>query len=248
MLHASPPVRASRILVLILSLLAVMTAAAEEIVSSPVIRIYDGGATDPHTRSNALVTAASIVAESGVDAAWRDCTPAGTAPPCDRVRGPRDLMIRILTSNAASDHHSTGAMRRDGAVHGSTLGFAVVESGSRTGVLGTIFMDRVRTTAERTGVDPAVLLGRAIAHEAGHLMLRTAGHVHTGLMRGVWTDEELVQDRRDDWLFAPAQRRLLIASTRTASTTVARTDTSSRHTALEIAPPAAEARDIGSTR
>ena len=242
MLHAPRPVRAPKILVWILSLIAATIPAAAENVSSPVIRIYDGGATDTQTRADAILTAARIVHESGADAAWKDCTPDGTMRRCATVRGPRDLMIRILQASSTTTRQPAGATHGDVAVPGMTLGFAVLKSESGAGVLGTIFMDRVRMTAERTGVDPAVLLGRAIAHEAGHLLLGTGGHARSGLMREVWTDQELTQDRPEDWLFTARERRQL------QTTGVVHAATSGQHTTREIAPPAAEVRDIESTR
>jgi len=49
----------------------------------------------------------------------------------------------------------------------------------------------VKAAVERAGIDPGALLGRALAHEVGHLLLRSPGHSPGGLMRAVWTDEEL---------------------------------------------------------
>ena len=242
MLHAPRPVRAPTIVVGFLSLLAATIPAAAEKVSSAVIRIYDGGATDAETRADALHTAAAIIADSGVDAGWHDCTPVVTAPRCNPVREPRDLMIRILPASAPGSLQPADGIRGDQVAHGMTLGFAVMHGESGTGVLGTIFMDRVRMTAERTGVPLAVLLGRAIAHEAGHLLLGTGGHARSGLMREVWTDKELTQDRPGDWLFTARERRLL------GMASAVRAASSGRNRAGQIAPPSPEVRDIESTR
>jgi hypothetical protein len=75
--------------------------------------------------------------------------------------------------------------------------------------MATIFHEQVRSVARRSGVDNAELLGRALAHEIGHLLLRARAHSPSGLMRGVWSLEELTQNRREDWLFAPADRKRL---------------------------------------
>ena len=243
MSHALRPVRAPRILAGILSLIAATIPAAAEIVSLPVIRIYDGGATDTRTRADAISTAATIVANGGVDAMWNDCTPDEGTRRCSMIRGPRDLMIRILpAAPAAAPRQPVGAPGGAAMLHGTTLGSAVVKSESGSGVLGTIFMDRVRTTAKRTGIAPAVLLGRAIAHEAGHLLLGRSGHARSGLMREVWTDGELTQNRPEDWLFTAGEQQLL------QRTGVIRAASSGRHPAGEIAPPAAAVRDVESTR
>jgi hypothetical protein len=68
-------------------------------------------------------------------------------------------------------------------------------------VLATIYVDRVMLLAVLTGADAATLLGRAIAHEMGHLLLATNAHATHGLMRAVWSGEELRSERGSDWIF-----------------------------------------------
>jgi len=59
----------------------------------------------------------------------------------------------------------------------------------------------VTLVAGRTGVDEATLLGRAVAHEIGHLLLGTSQHADAGLMRAHWSDRELQQGSEADWTF-----------------------------------------------
>jgi hypothetical protein len=75
-------------------------------------------------------------------------------------------------------------------------------------------MDRVQAIAQRTSIPSGSLLGRAIAHEVGHLLLGTNAHAPRGLMREIWTDAELALERREDWLFAPSERAALEPYTR----------------------------------
>jgi hypothetical protein len=89
------------------------------------------------------------------------------------------------------------------------LGLAVIDPRTQVGEMATIFRDQVRRVARRAGVDHGELLGRALAHEVGHLLLRAPGHSDEGLMRAVWTDAELAGNRREDWLFAPTDRHRL---------------------------------------
>lgn len=42
--------------------------------------------------------------------------------------------------------------------------------------LGNVFAHRVDEMSRETGVEPDVILGRALAHEAGHLLLDRPGH------------------------------------------------------------------------
>jgi predicted Zn-dependent protease len=75
--------------------------------------------------------------------------------------------------------------------------------------MATVFHDQVEAVARRTGVARSELLGRALAHEIGHLLLGVRGHSRTGLMRAVWTDDELTRDRPEDWMFTSDDRERL---------------------------------------
>jgi len=192
------------------------TAGVEEIVagsSHVVIRIYGSATIDDAIRADAIRTAAAVVAEAGVSADWHDCTASATPGHCDRPRDARGIIVRLMPTFHSGLIAPRGAVetRHHPDASGLILGSAVLESSSGAGALATIFMDRVQAVVSRTQVPPASLLGRAIAHEVGHLLLGTSTHSRSGLMRGVWTDEELALDRRADWLFASSDRRMLSA-------------------------------------
>ena len=59
--------------------------------------------------------------------------------------------------------------------------------------------------AARADADSRVLLGSAIAHELGHLLLATTSHGPAGLMRALWSQEEVRRRYSSDWTFAPAE-------------------------------------------
>ena len=77
---------------------------------------------------------------------------------------------------------------------------AVVDVDAGVGSLATVYADRVRVMAQRAGVDNAELLGRAMAHEVGHLLLGTNGHAAHGLMRASWSSVDL-QGYGVQWFF-----------------------------------------------
>jgi hypothetical protein len=89
------------------------------------------------------------------------------------------------------------------AAAAGSLGYSVVDSRQKRGTLATVFVDRIRMAALRTRLDPARLLGRAMAHEIGHLLLGTTGHSRAGLMRARWSDLDLRRDAAADWLMSP---------------------------------------------
>ena len=153
-----------------------------------VVRMYDMQGLSANTVSAARATAAHILESADIDLRWADC-------PCTRPAGPVELMIRLSASTPESEPAS--------------LGFSYVDTRKRAGTLATVFTDRVHTLAVASRADEGELLGRAMAHEIGHLLLREPGHAESGLMRPLWTDDELRQNRPDDWTFSDADREAL---------------------------------------
>ncbi len=196
---------------LVLSLILLAAGSAHADPARRVIRVYDttDGASD--IRTAAIRTAASIVAEAGISVEWRDCTDDSTQDRCQDTRQRHDLIVRIMPAAAPGTvfRGSSLQLRTEPGEVNLQLGVAVINPVTLSGEMATVFHEQVRTVARRSGVDNAELLGRALAHEIGHLLLRARAHSPTGLMRGVWSIEELTQNRREDWLFAPADRRRL---------------------------------------
>jgi hypothetical protein len=104
--------------------------------------------------------AADIYAAIGVDLRWSDT--------------PSSLLV-ILRDDEPGD------LRR---ATQSVLGAAIhTPNGSP---VAYVFYRRIAEQAERYLSAPASILGSAIAHEVGHLLLPTRDHGHVGLMRGYW--------------------------------------------------------------
>ena len=85
-----------------------------------------------------------------------------------------------------------------------SLGHALVDAQERTGMLATVFVDRTRHLASKLRIDHRILLGYTIAHELGHLLMATATHGVSGLMRPSWSHEELQRMRSEDWVLDAA--------------------------------------------
>ena len=175
-----------------------------------VVRVYETGIGDVAFRTAAIRTAASIVEMAGVFVEWYDCTDNGRRPVCQDARRSGNFIARImptLTPGAPLRKLSVEALGAQGDE--PPLGFAVVDPDTHAGKMATVFHDQVQAVARRTGVARSELLGRALAHEVGHLLLGVRGHSRSGIMRAVWTDDELTRDRSDDWVFASADRQKL---------------------------------------
>jgi hypothetical protein len=185
-------------------LMIVMSAAASGAETHRVVvRVYETSIGDRLTRTAAIRTASSIVELAGISVEWHDCTENGRRPACQDTRRTGNFIARIMPTLAPgtlSRKPSIAALDMQGEE--PSLGFAVVDPETRAGEMATLFRDQIDTVARRTGVAGSELLGRALAHEVGHLLLGVRGHSRTGIMRAVWTADELARDRPEDWLFA----------------------------------------------
>jgi hypothetical protein len=143
---------------------------------SLAVRVYDNTGVSPGDRASALAAAHAILKDAGIAVTWREDDSAPT---------PAEVIVRIVAAPAE-------------ALPGP-LGFSLIDVERRAGTLATVYADRVTKLAALAGADPGRLLGRAMAHEIGHLLLGTTRHADRGLMRGVWTSVELHRDQAWDW-------------------------------------------------
>jgi hypothetical protein len=181
-------------------------ASAQTYAGHLAVRLYDFSGLDKSVRSAALDEARAIVADAGVSANWHDCY---RTEGCTPEAG--ELVIRVV--------RETGEHGREWQ---RPLGFSVIDPAAGSGTLATIFINRVEDSARHAGSDVALLLGRAVAHEVGHLILRTNAHADQGLMRAIWTEQELARNTHDDWVFASSDRRQIRAVLQRAGTRAAR--------------------------
>jgi hypothetical protein len=186
-----------------LALLAASPAQADPV--NVVIRLYDMATRNAAGRVVAMRTATNAIATAGIKVKWRDCSRGGTAHPCRTVRDAGDLVVRVMPARGAGNPSAE-------------LGFAPIDPSGRATVIATIYYDAVTGVARRTGLGANELLGRAIAHEIGHLLLRAPGHANSGLMRPLWTDDELMRNHPGDWTFSEADRRQVQAVARESET------------------------------
>ena len=164
---------------------------------SLVVRTYDSVGLSSRALEHAQESAGVTLAAIGITPIWRPCHAAG----CVSKPKPHEVSIRLVRSTPLSERDS--------------LGFAAVDVYERAGTLATIYVDRIEVLARQSGVDPGVLIGRAVAHEIGHLILGTTAHASHGLMRATWKTDELRHDMPLDWIFSEqqgAEMRLRLAA------------------------------------
>jgi hypothetical protein len=99
-------------------------------------------------------------------------------------------------------------LRRDQAVNlrqaNDTMGFAPGSETERVH-LAYILMHRVDEIAAGYHAERDVVLGAAIAHEIGHLLLPRDSHSKSGIMRAVWNQSDFRNAKRGELLLTADQ-------------------------------------------
>ena len=144
------------------------------------VRVYNYAQASRVQMKHAEEEAGRILRRAGVETNWLDCpldaAAVETHPACQEDLGPTGLVLRILPQ----------AMVERMPFDHSKVGFAfLTKEGPRGSMLG-VFYDRLRTQARGDEAATSLGLGRAAAHEIGHMLLRTEAHSSRGIMRGDW--------------------------------------------------------------
>ena len=199
-------------LVLVLAADLSMKAAAH-IESRVAVRTFNYAQLPAEHLANARRTTAAIFRIAGISLKWIDCRvpqsefgAACTEPLAERG----DLILRLMD---IAPQNAAGRI--------IALGTSMLDREQRTGVLMTIDVFPIRAIAVNTSIDVSTLVGRAIAHEMGHLLLGSAVHTRAGLMRAFWSHDELSGLKPAHWHFtgneAASMRHGLSVKGRTAN-------------------------------
>ena len=167
------------------------------------IRVYDLAGVSPHALSQATEEAARILASAGVQAVWQPGpADASEAHECDLEARPhatlsqrpdfRDHLILRLVRNFP-ERSLPGA-----------LGYSLPDA--RFGVHATVFYDRVEWVSRTGDVSLSTMLGHAIAHEIGHVLLGTTDHSPLGIMKARWGKADYRQAGMGLMAFTPNER------------------------------------------
>jgi hypothetical protein len=170
------------------------------------VRVYNAAVMPAADQAAALRAAATILAAAGIGTSWLPCggvAPDTTAAVCNTPLSPSELSVRLVKLPGTAS--ARGELQ---------LGYSLVDTTARAGTLATIYADRVAWLAGEAAVDMPTLVGLAIAHEIGHLLLGTNAHSATGLMRAIWARAELERNVADDWRFGRSEAARMRSSVR----------------------------------
>ncbi|MGC9973737.1 MAG: hypothetical protein ABSE56_24465 [Bryobacteraceae bacterium] len=165
-----------------------VSAAAEP---SLTVSVYNYSPASAVEIRRAEQEAAAVFQRAGIEVSWVNC-PIDNAV-CGTESTPPDVILRILG-------------RRPGGALKSPLGYAI------PGGYASVYALNAYSSAECAGVDGSVVLGIAIGHELGHVLLGgLEAHSRRGIMQAKWGKKDLRAADQRALGFAPDEARKLRA-------------------------------------
>jgi hypothetical protein len=142
------------------------------------------------TAAEAERTAADIFQKAGVEIGWVDCEASDA---CRREPGRLEFWLHLLNKQPA-------------ALSGDALGYALLthQPGSE-GSYAAVSWPAVRHLTDPMEIGPGPVLGAAIAHELGHLLLNSHAHSHDGVMAERLRAPQLMMAARGELRFDDQQ-------------------------------------------
>jgi hypothetical protein len=145
--------------------------------------------------------ATTILHQAGLEVAWVDCpidaTELKNYPDCQVPMGTADFVIKILTARSA-DRFFTNQ---------EVLGQALECAREWIGCSAYVFHRDIQELTTYCDATEPQLLGHALAHEIGHLLLGPNSHTSIGVMRAHWRREDLQTIARAYLFFTDLQSR-----------------------------------------
>jgi hypothetical protein len=160
------------------------------------VRLYNLADAPAKEIVQARNEAGRIFMQAGIEVRWLPCAlslqEALKNTACEEPSGPLDLDLVISTSSNT----------RPGIATDTSLGFAFPLARQSQAV---VLLERATKLAASSGVPAGIILGNAMAHEIGHLLMQSMEHSRTGIMRSRWGKDELHHAEMGTLLFTPEQ-------------------------------------------
>jgi hypothetical protein len=183
-----------QLLSLQLGLLFPVPATAQPRQATPVVlrvSLFDDAGVGAPTLREAEREANRVFRRANIEVIWLQC-PQNTLEQislgrCAEASYPAHLQLRIVP--------------RPRTARISTVGMSFLSADGK-GCYADLFYERIVELQMKTRTLTAIILGQAMAHELGHLLLGTNSHSRDGLMRAQWNRGDLAQAARGNLLFS----------------------------------------------
>jgi len=186
-------------------LLAPMLLAVASADDSLAIHYYNRAAVPPRVLDNAIHEASRILARAAIETVWSE------GPP-DALEGCSfDFSGRSPYQHPRQDTRGylVVSIGRGGPVSAfrDTFGFALPDAS--TGVHAFIFYDRVEQLTDPRLITMPKMLGNAMAHEIGHVLMGSIEHSSTGLMKARWDKADYMRAEASMMRFSAAETEIV---------------------------------------
>ena len=175
------------------------------------VHVYNYAEVDRKTLTEAETVATEIFRKAGVETRWIDSS--DTQHPNLVKDGSWDLTHLVLSIlSEQMSHRLPLANEVMGVAPGAGLNrqlVYVLYSRVKSCARDLLAESMRRRQGEYVGMGQ--ILGHAIAHEFGHLLLNLDSHSPTGIMRGRWDNNDFIAATHGDLLFAPRQAEVIRA-------------------------------------
>jgi len=198
---AKPGINTERAVLAVLAYLALTMASVNDVlaetpastaVETLEVRVNNYSRASSEVIRTAQRTAAGILEQSAVRLLWLACS-ANNEPAengiCDKPLRRNEIVMRVLAE-------PNGKQFADGV-----FGFAVVP------LMASVYFEPAyrRAKSDAAEVEVSTILGCAMAHEIGHLLLGLNSHSSIGIMRATWGRNDIQQARRGLLVFTSDQ-------------------------------------------
>ena len=175
------------------------------------VRVYNYSGTSRGTLLRAEEEGSRIFGEAGVELVWLDCPTSHAEenkyPACAAPLGAMAVDLRLLPPFMADRLKSNR----------NEMGLALPCAQPGSASAAWVFYQRVAEVAESRLASQSQVLGHAMAHEIGHLLLGPDHHSRGGIMRANWDQRYLEDASRGQLLFTRDQAELIRAEVQTRS-------------------------------
>ena len=171
-------------------------AGPKQAITIPVL-VYNYAKVPPTILATAEREAFRILGAAGVRVLWMDCLEKfptiDSKELCQSGGAPQTPGLRLVSGHISSMHEDR------------EFGFAAIP------VLATVNYEHIAGWYGRNGAPDALqaMLGCAIAHELGHLLLRDPGHSTIGIMQPQFGQEQMRQALTGRLRFTTEQAKLI---------------------------------------
>jgi hypothetical protein len=181
-----------------------LAAAGKELPTINVVT-NDYARVSTRTLQEAQEVATRVLSIAGIETRWHQCreseADSNLGPNPGRLETAATVFLLIIP-RAMAAHWASGT---------TSLGLAILPGAGKKGDLAYIFYHRVEELAATEDASAAQILGHAMAHEIGHLLLNSNRHSDVGIMQAEWRSEQMESLCSGRLLFTDIQARQMRA-------------------------------------